>query len=107
MGRLEEAVTSCEKAVDINPDLAEARVNLGNVLLNLRRPNEAISHCRKALAIKPNYVDANYALGNALLKTGNFEEGLKHTLKGRGVIEFRDDESQHFQLLMGHAQGEI
>ena len=59
----EEFIT---KAIDINPDFAEAHSNLGNALKELGRRDEAVSHYRKAIDIKPDFAEAHYNLGTTL-----------------------------------------
>ena len=60
-----------------------------------------MASCHKAIAIIPDYAEARNSLGNTLLKLGQYEEGLKYTRHGKDVIEFNNDKSRHFQLLIG------
>ena len=76
LGRLEKAVASYTKALQINPDFAEAHNNLGNALNILGRSEEAISSFTKALQIKPDYAAVHNNLGNALTNLGKPEEAV-------------------------------
>ena len=67
---MDEAITHYQKALQINPDYAEAHNNLGNALLQKGRVDEAIAQYQKALQIKPDYAEAHDNLGNALLQKG-------------------------------------
>jgi eukaryotic-like serine/threonine-protein kinase len=58
LGRLEEALTSLNKAIELNPNLAEAWNNRGAVLWSLRRFDEAAASIDRAIQIKPDYQDA-------------------------------------------------
>jgi len=76
LGRLERAVSSFTKALQINPDYAEAHYNLGNALRDLGKLEEAVSSFTKALQINPNYAQAHNNLGNALKYLGKLEEAV-------------------------------
>jgi len=64
----EDAIESFKRALKINPDLAEAHINLGNTLQELSQFDVAIASYRRALEIKPDY---SIAYSN-LLFTLNF-----------------------------------
>jgi tetratricopeptide (TPR) repeat protein len=64
------------RALRLNPDAPSAHLNLGNALLNLKRPKEALESYDRALAINPNYAVALYNRGNALLNLKRPEEAL-------------------------------
>ena len=54
-GRLPDAIAQYEAALRINPDLAEAHSNLGNILFQPPgRLPDAIAHFEAALRIDPN-----------------------------------------------------
>ncbi len=76
LGRLEQAVASYTRAVQIKPESAEAHYNLGVTLSSLGKPKEAVASYDKALRIKPDYADAHYNLGNALKNLGKPEEAV-------------------------------
>ena len=59
-------MASHTRALEINPDFAEAHNNLGNVLKDLKRLDEATASYRRALEIKPDYPEAYNNLGNVL-----------------------------------------
>ncbi len=80
-GKVDEAMVHYQKALEINPDFAEAHNNLGNFLFQKGRVDEAMVHYQKALEINPDYAEAHYNLGNALLKTGNADEAIAHLQK--------------------------
>ncbi len=66
VGRYEEALESCQKAIALNPKSVKALVNQGAALLNLERYEEALSNCQKAIALNPKSFEAWYNQGNAL-----------------------------------------
>ncbi len=53
LGRLEEAVACCDKAIEINPKDEKAWVDKGLALYDLGRLEEALACCDKAIEINP------------------------------------------------------
>ena len=80
-GNVDEAMVHYQKALEINPDFAEAHNNLGNFLFQKGSVDEAMVHYQKALEINPDYAEAHYNLGYALLKMGNVDEAIAHLQK--------------------------
>jgi tetratricopeptide (TPR) repeat protein len=79
--RLDEAITQYQKALEIDPDFAEAAVvrnDLGLCLLQKGRVNEAITHFQKVLEIKPDYAEAHNNLGRSLFQAGRVNEAAAH-----------------------------
>jgi len=76
LGRLEKAVASYTKALQIKPDYAEAHNNLGNTLSDLGKPEDAVASYNESLQIKPDYAEAHNNLGNALKALGKPEEAV-------------------------------
>ncbi len=74
--RRHEALPLLERAVDLAPRDAEARIDLGFYLLTLRRTSEALPHLRRAVELRPEMADAHVVLGQALVLTGRFPEAL-------------------------------
>jgi len=66
VGKLEESLIACRRAIKLKPMYAEARNNLGCTLLELGKYEEAIEAFQQAIKIKPNFVFAYNNLGNAL-----------------------------------------
>jgi len=73
---LEEAIENFRKAVQINPNFAEALNNLGHALAAQGRLEEAIENYRKATQINPNFAVAQNNLGAALATEGRLEEAI-------------------------------
>ncbi len=49
----DDAIASYREALRIDPELAEAHLNLGNTLRGLNQPEEAIASFRRALELRP------------------------------------------------------
>ena len=80
-GQVDDAMIHFQKALQINPDYADAHINLGNTLLQKGRVDDAIAHCQTALQINPRLAGAHNNLGNALLKKGSVDEAIAHYQK--------------------------
>lgn len=72
--QLDEAVASYRLALLIQPELAAAHYNLGNVLRAQGEHEAAAQSYRCALALRPDLAVAHNNLGNALRDLGRFEE---------------------------------
>ena len=64
LGRLDEALQSCERALALRPDYADALYNRGNALRALERFEEARASYAAALALEPRRADALNNLGS-------------------------------------------
>ncbi|WP_448272008.1 tetratricopeptide repeat protein [Nostoc sp. DSM 114160] len=100
-GKFEEAVTCYQKALELQPNFAEAEVNLGNALnaqgklskaqqadyadLNQKFAHsctiagdlkKAINYYRQAIALDPNSPETYYSLGNILQEEAEWSEAI-------------------------------
>jgi tetratricopeptide (TPR) repeat protein len=73
-GRLDEAVTSFQQALWLQPDYPDAHNNLGNVFFFQGRYELAEASYRQALALEPDFAEAHNNLGNTLVCQGRYEE---------------------------------
>src|SRR5215813_2379117 len=72
----ERGVELIQKAIVLNPNVAEAHNNLGIALKDLKRLVEALASYDKAIALKPDYTEAHYNRGNALMDLKRLGEAL-------------------------------
>ncbi|MFB0525550.1 MAG: tetratricopeptide repeat protein [Phycisphaerae bacterium] len=68
IGNTEAAWLALERAVQINPTLAESRANLGNIYLQKGQIEDAIYQYRMSLQINPHDAKTYNNLGNAYLR---------------------------------------
>jgi len=73
-GRLEEALKTGLRVVELRPDWPEAHNNLGNVYLKLNRLDEAALAYREAIRRRPAYPEALSNLGLALANVGRLDD---------------------------------
>jgi tetratricopeptide (TPR) repeat protein len=78
VGRPAEAIPALSRAVEINPQHADAWHNLGRALLLSGRNAEAVTPLRNAVRLKPEMENAVVNLSVALINTGNHSEAVPH-----------------------------
>ncbi|MDB9510642.1 tetratricopeptide repeat protein [Kamptonema animale CS-326] len=81
------AEAAFRKAIEINPNFAEAYANLGSVLANQDKLEEAISNFEKAVSLKPNVAVLHYLLGRALYEQNRPQEAAEPLKKARDLFK--------------------
>ncbi len=77
-GQVDAAIVQFQRALEIQPDYADAHTNLGVVLAGRGEFDAAIAHYLKALEIKPNDAKTHDNLGSALDSLGQFDAAIAH-----------------------------
>jgi tetratricopeptide (TPR) repeat protein len=90
-GRVDEAITHYQAALQISPAFAQACNNLGVALGRKARVEEAIACYQKALKIKPDYAEARNNLGSALFRQGRTDEAISQFQK---ALKIKPDYAQ-------------
>ena len=72
-GKVKQAIKSFQKALMVDPTVAELHLNVGMLLDQLGEKKEAILSYRKAVRLKPELTDAHYNLGIVLQSEGELE----------------------------------
>ena len=75
-GRVDEARAHYERAVASGPANAEARNNLGAVLLAYGEPAGSIAQLQEAMRLRPAYAEAHFNLARAYASAGRFAEAV-------------------------------
>ncbi|MGH7702119.1 MAG: protein kinase domain-containing protein, partial [Gemmatimonadales bacterium] len=86
---LEMAYSVCDRALELDPKLAEAHLARGYALGIGRRYEEANAAFEKALRLEPKLVDAHHFYGRSLLQQGKFVKAVErfreaHRLRPEG-----------------------
>lgn len=76
-GRPEEALAAYRRAVELDPGLADARLDFGRLLHQRGEVELAEERYRQALALRPGDATAAYNLGVALADRGRLEEAAQ------------------------------
>jgi tetratricopeptide (TPR) repeat protein len=73
-----EAIEAYLRAIECDPDCADAHCNLGSVYFNQDRLASARACFERVLAIDPQHVEANLNLATLLEDEGRFQMALRH-----------------------------
>jgi len=73
---IEQAQLALERAVQINPSLAEAHINLGNIYLQADLLEDALYQYKAAMRINPNDAKTHNGLGNAYSRKGWYGDAI-------------------------------
>jgi len=75
-GMHNKAIAKFRKAIEINPDYAEAHYNLGVAYSMKGMYDEEVAEYRKAIELHPNYAEAHYNLGLVYGMAGMLDEAI-------------------------------
>jgi tetratricopeptide (TPR) repeat protein len=83
--QLDDALPHFQRAVQLEPSLAQAQFHLGTALLAMDKPSDAIAPLQLAAAASPNDFNIRLQLGRALSATGEDEAALKELHKAAAL----------------------
>lgn len=99
---MDEAIVLYRRAIELDPWLAIAYTNLGNICFRRQQITDAEGHYQKALEVDPGQPEAQYNLGYLMLERGQPEASVEYFL---GALEadpqFAD---AYFNLAMAYEQ---
>ena len=75
-GRIEDAIVSFEKAIQLDPDDSQTQNAAGNFLVDSNQLQKAIPHFEKALQLAPDFIETRRSLALALFKVGRTQEAI-------------------------------
>ncbi len=77
-GELEEALKKYQKALKIDPNIAQTYHLIGNIYYALQNPQEALWSYQQALILNPNIAEVHYDLGNLYFDLGEYSIAIEH-----------------------------
>lgn len=83
--RRTEAIAAYQRALAIQPDFAGARLNLGRLLMALKRLDEAAEQLERLLSAVPDHVLGHVWLGKVLGDMGFSPQGVKLLRRARAL----------------------
>jgi tetratricopeptide (TPR) repeat protein len=85
----EEGLTELRRALEINPNLYEARVTLGRALVARGRAAESVEHLRRAAELAPGNPEPHYQLSLAYKRLGRKEDAAAESAIVKQIHESR------------------
>ena len=76
LGQYELAINEYAKALEIEPNYADALNNMGSSLNKIKKTEQALSFFDRAIVAKPNFSHAYNNAGNALQNIGKLREAI-------------------------------
>ena len=100
--KYDEAIAEGKKAIELDPNSANAHGSLGHVLLMSGMPQEAIPILKRAIRLNP-YPPSRYFhnLAFSYILLGKYEEGIAVAIKGVQIEP--NDIWSHLPLLYGYS----
>ena len=86
--KIDQSLKASQKAIEINPNDAEAHFNVGNTFKELDRLKDSEISYKKAINLKSDYLEAYNNLGTVLRELGRLEESEASYKK---AIEIKPD----------------
>ena len=99
---LEGAVTASRKALDLDPELAEAHASRGFALTLGRAYEEARREFETALRLNPKLYEAHYLYARACVQEGKLQEAVQHY---EDAARVRPEDYQAVLLMQGPLNG--
>ena len=84
-----EGLNGLERALQINPNLYEARIALGKALISRGRWNDAVEHLARAAALAPDNPEPHYQLSIAYRRLGRKEDAANEAAIVKRIHESR------------------
>jgi tetratricopeptide (TPR) repeat protein len=81
-GRVPEAVSDMQAAVELNPGVMGLQTTLGLALGMVGRTDEALRHLREEVRVYPELVLGHYNLGFVLANAGRYDEAMRQWEQG-------------------------
>ncbi len=94
------AVRYFKKAIELNPDFAEAYHNLGISFYYNKNEGEAINFLKKAIEIKKDYAKAHYSLGVIYYHNGDLDSAINHF---QITAQLEQNPNAYFDLAVAYA----
>lgn len=77
-GKVDDAIRSALKAIELEPEHGVTHYNLGNLYAGQGRYDQAQRHFQEAIRIYPNYAAAQSNFGQLIAERGDIESGIQY-----------------------------
>jgi tetratricopeptide (TPR) repeat protein len=83
---LEGAEAAFRRAIQLDPNFAEAYANLGSILANQNKLAESLPNFENAIRLKPNTPEFHYMLGQVLYAQNKIADAVESVKKARDLF---------------------
>lgn len=80
------AEAAFRRAIQIDPNFAEAYANLGSILANQNKLAEAVTNFETAIRLKPNAPEFHYMLGQLLFAQNKMSDAVESVKRARDLF---------------------
>jgi tetratricopeptide (TPR) repeat protein len=105
-GRIEESIAEHERALEVNPQLTQAHINLIQLYGRTGRFEKAEKHYRDVVAINPNLADSHYNYGVMLAGQERYAEAAQAFYRSLQIDQF-NAEAHHNYAAMIEREGRL
>src|SRR5215813_3059040 len=99
-GNLEQAAAEYERALEVNPRLAQANVNLISVYAKLGQAEKAEKRYRLAVEVSPDLAEAHYNFGVLLTNQGRYREAASAFQRSLEINPFDADAHHNYGVML-------
>jgi tetratricopeptide (TPR) repeat protein len=99
-GQIELSIAEHERAVELDPKLAQAHINLISLYGRMGRVEKAEQHYRAAVAISPNLADGHYNFGVLLVGQERYEEAARAFERSLQLNPFHAESHFNYGVMM-------
>jgi protein O-mannosyl-transferase len=105
-GRVEESIAEHERALEVNPQLTQAHINLIQLYGRTGKFEKAEKHYRAVVALNPNLADSHYNYGVMLAGQQRFKEAAEAFHRSLQINQF-NAEAHHNYAAMIEREGRL
>lgn len=99
-GHIAQAAAEHERALEIDPKLEQAHINLISLYGRLGQPDKAETHYKTLLAVNPNLAEAHYNFGVLLTGQGRHSEASQAFRKALEISPFYAEAHNNYAFLL-------
>jgi tetratricopeptide (TPR) repeat protein len=99
-GRIEESIAEHERAIEVNPQLAQAHINLISLYGRTGQVEKAEKHYRAAIALNPNLADSHYNFGVLLAGQQRYTEAAQAFYRSLQINQFNAEAHYNYAVII-------